>query len=114
MSLPHITTHATGRKFHMGTPFLTVVSGSRKHHVLLINMNPGKRARSPVLGWLQAPVTFATDSERLRSDGQIRSHALESNQTFQGWRISNLGVNPYFETVFCDHTCGSWPIRSTL
>ena len=58
--------------FTWGTLFLSVVSASRKHHVPLIDMNPGTQARSPVLGRLQAPVTFATDSGRVTGNPEVR------------------------------------------
>ena len=84
MSLLHITTHATGQKFHMGYSFLTVVSASRKHHMQLIDMNPGKRARSPALGRLPAPVTFATDSGLITLVRRTLAHHYLPGQDSRG------------------------------
>jgi hypothetical protein len=48
----------------MGYSFFEVVNASRKHHVLLIDTNPGNGPG--VRFWKgSSPVTFATDSGRM-------------------------------------------------
>jgi len=71
MSLPHITTHASGWKFHMGYSFFD----SGWHHPeasgAANRYEPGETVQESGSEKSQAPVTHAIDSGRMTSNSDV-------------------------------------------